>query len=173
VAAARELAETLGGNGIAVRVDDRDNVNPGFKYAEWELKGVPLRLELGPRDLDADQVVAVSRIDRSKTPVSRGEAPASVAELLEKIQRDLLAAARDRREAATRTVETWDEFREAIEAGGFLKARFAGNAEDEDRIQKETKATVRVVPLEGAGEKGPCVLTGKTTDRWVYFARAY
>ncbi len=172
-AAARELAASLAERGIAARVDARDNVNPGFKYAEWELKGVPLRLELGPRDLDADQVVAVSRLDRSKTPLSRPDAPARVAELLDGIQRALLDAARVRLADRTCTVETWDEFLEAIESGGFVRGRFAGDSDDEDRIQNETKATVRVVPLEEGGDAGPCILTGRPTDRWVYFARAY
>ncbi|RMG45085.1 MAG: proline--tRNA ligase [Acidobacteria bacterium] len=173
LARAGELAAALERAGIAVRVDGRDNVNPGFKYAEWELKGVPLRLELGPRDLDSGQVVAVSRLDRSKTPLPQEDLPARVSEALDRIQREMFEAAKARRDAATKDVETMEEFEAALDEGGFVRARFAGGPEEEAQIQERTKATVRVVPFDAPEDPGPCILTGKPARRRVVFARAY
>jgi prolyl-tRNA synthetase len=172
--AAARLDESLRAAGVRCHVDQRDNVNPGFKYADWELKGVPLRLELGPRDLDANQVVAVSRLDRSKQPLPLDDAAARIPVMLDAIQRQMLESARKRRDESTRVVETWDEFQQQINEGGFLRCRFAGGNEEEDEIQNKTKASVRVIPFpSGNEEEGPCVFTGKPTSRWVVFARAY
>lgn len=171
--AARELAGTLRRAGVAVKVDERDNVNPGFKFAEWELRGVPLRLELGPRDLESRQTVAVSRLDRVKTPLSWDALPTALPDLLEKLQGQLFQAALERRRRMTREVETWDEFLEAIEQGGFIRARFCGDAELEQAIQDETKATIRLVPFEPEHDPGPCIRTGKPVPHRSLFARAY
>lgn len=172
-AAAKDLAEALRKAGVSVAVDDRDNVNPGFKYAEWELKGVPLRLELGPRDLESGQVMAVSRLDRSKTPVGRDAAATAVPELLEKIQRRLFETAKARREAMTYVVDDWAAFQQKIEEGGFLRARHCGDAGCEARIKEDTKATIRVLPFDEPDDPGPCVLCGAPAAKRVHFARAY
>jgi prolyl-tRNA synthetase len=172
-AAAHELAGRLRRAGVRVTVDDRDNVNPGFKYAEWELRGVPLRLELGPRDLEARQAVAVSRLDRSKTPLALDAAAEALPGLLEGIQRQLFENARARRDAWTRPVESWAGFEEEIEKGGFLKARHCGDGACEDAIKDATKATVRVVPFGEPGDPGPCVKCGSPAAGRFVFARAY
>ncbi len=171
--AARELAAGLRAAGLAVAVDDRDNVNPGFKYAEWELKGVPLRLELGPRDLDGRQVMAVSRLDRSKQTVGWDAAPTAVPALLDGIQAALFDAARARRDAMTYGVDDWAGFAERIETGGFLRARHCGDDACEDAIKEKTKATVRVLPFDEPDDAGPCVHCGTAAPRRVVFARAY
>ncbi|MBP7146157.1 MAG: proline--tRNA ligase [Acidobacteria bacterium] len=172
-AAARELAGQLREAGIAVRVDERDTVNPGFKYAEWELKGVPLRLELGPRDLEKRQVVAVARPDRSKTPMDWDDLPRHVAERLGAIQVAMFETARRRREESTFSVDTWPEFLDRIEKGGFLRARHCGQRACEDRVQEETKATVRLVAFGEPDDPGPCVACGSPARSRVFFARAY
>lgn len=172
-AAAQELAATLRRAGVSVAVDDRDNVNPGFKFAEWELRGVPLRFEIGPRDLEARQAVAVSRLDRSKTPVGLEGAPAAAAELLERLQTRLLADARERRDANTRLVEDWGAFEREIENGGFLRARHCLTGACEDDIKTATKATVRVLPFGEPDDAGPCVFCGAPAERRAVFARAY
>ncbi len=172
-AAARDLAAGLKAAGLSVVVDDRDNVNPGFKYAEWELKGAPLRLELGPKDLDARQTIAVSRLDRSKTALGWDGLPDRVCELLEQIQANLLAAARRRRDDATVTIDDWPAFLGRIEAGGFLKARHCGAPSCEDAIKEETKATIRLLRDDEPDDPGPCVRCGQPSSRRVYFARAY
>ncbi len=173
LAQGRALCERLVARGIATRLDERDNVNPGFKFADWELKGVPLRLELGPRDVEARQVVAASRLDRSKTKLGWDGLEEAVAAKLDEIQAGLFERARQRREQATRDVETWDEFLEAIEEGGFVRARFVPDPEVEAEIQQETRATVRLVPLDGADDPGPCIRTGRKASGRVVFARAY
>ncbi len=171
--AGRKLLAELRAAGIAARLDERDNVNPGFKYADWELKGVPLRLELGPRDLDKGQVMAVRRTDRSKTPFSLDGAAEAVVGALDEIQQQLFQQALDRRAAMTREVETWDEFCEEIEKGGFLRARFCEEDAVEEAIQTETKATVRLIAFDEVDDPGPCVKSGKPARRRAYFARAY
>jgi prolyl-tRNA synthetase len=171
--AARRLEPALRDAGVRLHVDDRDNVNPGFKYAEWEVKGVPLRLELGPRDLEGHKVMSVSRPDRSKTPLEWEGLATSVTAKLDEIQADLLASARERRDAMTTDVETWDEFVDAIESGGFVRARFCLEDDAEDEIQQETKATVRVLPFDAEDDPGPCVKTGRPATKRVIFARAY
>lgn len=171
--AARELAATLRAAGVSVVVDDRDNVNPGFKFAEWELKGVPVRLELGPRDLDSRQAIAVSRLDRSKAALGWDDLAAKTLELLGRIQGELLAAARVRRDAATVAVDAWPDFLTRIEVGGFLQARHCGVPSCEDTIQEETKATIRLLPAGEPEDPGPCVRCGEPSPRRVVFARAY
>lgn len=173
LAAASELAGRLRTAGVSTRVDDRDNVNPGFKYAEWELKGVPLRLELGPRDLAKNSVMAVSRLDRSKTPLAIDSAPQRILELLDEFQKTLFENALERRESTMHSVENWDEFKEAVEAGGFISARFCEDNDVEAQIQEESKATVRVIPFDAPEDPGPCVRSGRPAKRRVIFARAY
>ncbi|NJN63841.1 MAG: proline--tRNA ligase [Acidobacteria bacterium] len=170
---ARTLHATLRAAGVASHVDERDNVNPGFKYADWELKGVPLRLELGPRDIDGRTVMAVSRIDRSKTPLSWDGLGESVRARLVALQGELFVRAKQRMDASMRDVENWSEFLDAIEAGGFVRARFAMDPAVEAAIKEETKATVRVLPFDAPEDPGPCVKSGAPATRRAVFARAY
>ena len=173
IAAAREIEALLRRAGVSVRVDDRDTVNPGFKYAEWELRGIPLRLELGPRDVAARSVMAVSRVDRGKTPLPWEGLGESVPALLESIQAALFERARQRREETTRVIDTWEEFVAGTETGGFLHARHCGSMECEVAIQDETKATVRVIPFDRVEDPGPCVRCGTSATGRMVFARAY
>jgi prolyl-tRNA synthetase len=169
----RELEQRLREAGVRASLDARDNVNPGFKYAEWELKGVPLRLELGPRDLDKQQTMAVSRLDRSKTPVALDGAVDTVRSMLEEFQTALFERARARRDGSIRDVDGWEEFLEEIEKGGFLRARFCGDDDVEQQIQEETRATVRVIPFDAEPDAGPCVRSGRPAKQRYIFARAY
>jgi len=171
--AAEGVERALKGAGIRVKADLRDNVNPGFKFNEWELAGVPLRLELGPKDLEKRSVMTVRRHDRGKEPVSIDALPQRVPALLEEIQTSLFQAALARREAMTRPVRSWEEFQFEIEKGGFLLAGHCGQTACEVTIQEETKATVRVLTLDGDRTPGACVRCGNPSPRPVHFARAY
>ncbi len=173
--AASSIAAGLRERGVRVRLDDRDNLSPGFKFNEWELLGVPLRIELGPKDLDKGSVVCVKRRARQKTFVGFDEIDDRVPALLDEIQRELLDAARARRDAATSTVDTWEDFQAKLDdPGGFVLAHWGGDAETEARIKEETGATLRCIPLEGPEEAPrPCIRGEGTSTRRVYFARAY
>jgi prolyl-tRNA synthetase len=171
---AREVAATLRGAGVRVHLDDRDTQQPGFKYADWEMRGVPLRLEIGPRDVESGQCVVVRRDTRQKETVPVAGLAARVGELLSAMQRDLLEKARAFLAANTRRVRTYDEFKQVMaDSRGFLVAPWCGSAECEARIKQETRATVRVIPLDTAAASGPCVRCGQPAPADVYFAQAY
>jgi prolyl-tRNA synthetase len=171
---AREVLATLRASGVRAHLDDRDTQQPGFKYADWEMRGVPLRLELGPKDIEKDQCVLVRRDTREKAFVPLAGMPARVRELLDTIQREMLERARKFVAENTTRVSSWDEFRQ-IMAGrrGFLIAGWCGDAECEAKIKQETKATVRVIPLEGGVRPGTCIRCGRPSPQEVYFAQAY
>ena len=171
--AAGRIETSLRAAGIRFRFDARDNVNPGFKFNEWELAGVPLRLELGPKDLEKDSVMAVRRHNRAKESVTVASLPQRVPALLDEIQAELLAAAIARRESTTRRVGGWEEFRSEIERGGFLVCGHCGDTDCEVAIQDETKATIRVIRHDAPEEPGTCVRCGQPSRRSVHFARAY
>ena len=171
--AVRLASEELKG-AFRVKADLRDEVSPGWKFNEWELKGVPLRLEIGPRDLEKDQFTAVRRMDRRKTPLPRSGLAAGVAALLEEIQSAMLEKGRAFLRENTRDAKDYQEFKMALDAtGGFFRAHWCGSAECEKRIKEETKATIRCIPLEGNAEAGTCLRCGAESRRWVYFARSY
>ncbi|HEX2864387.1 MAG TPA: proline--tRNA ligase, partial [Deinococcales bacterium] len=179
LAASRELAAELRAQGVRVKVDERDGLSNGFKFNDWELKGVPFRLELGPRDLEAGNVVLASRLGGEKEIVPRAELVAGLPARLEAFQQALLEKALEFRDSRIRTVDTWDEFVEAIEAGYFVRAFHCGDPEDEARIKELTKATTRCVPLDDEGalgqlEEGLCVHTGRPSayGKRILFARA-
>lgn len=158
--------------GITVKYDD-DKQRSGWKFAEYELKGVPVRLAVGMRDLENGTVEVARRdtLTKESRPIE------SVAEyirgLLEEIQSNIYARAMEFREANTFTVDSWDEFKEQIEKGGFISAHWDGTAETEAKIKEETKATIRCVPLNSIEEAGKCVYSGKESAKRVIFARAY
>jgi prolyl-tRNA synthetase len=171
--AARLAVEELKG-AFRVRADLRDEVSPGWKFNEWELKGVPLRLEIGPRDLEKGQFTAVRRMDRAKSPVPLTGLASRVADMLERIQADMLEKGRAFLRTNTRDAGTYEAFKSAIEeVGGFFRAHWCGSPECEARIKDETKATIRCIPLEGNREEGTCLVCGRRSERWVYLARAY
>jgi prolyl-tRNA synthetase len=157
-----------------IKADLRDEVSPGWKFNEWELKGVPLRLEIGPKDLEKNQFMAVRRLDRRKTPVPRAALRARVSEMLEEIQTDMTERGRAFLRENTREVRDYETFKAILdEKGGFLRAHWCGSPECEGRIKDETKATIRCIPLEGNREEGTCLRCGAPSRAWVYFARAY
>lgn len=167
------IVEALREKGISVKYDDADNRRPGFKFADYELKGVPVRLAIGARDLENGTVEVMRRdtlekeVDRLDTIVER------IPALLEEIQENIYRKALDRRMAMTRKVDTFEEFKTEIEKGGFILAHWDGTTETEERIKEETKATLRCIPLDAPEEEGVDMLTGKPSHRRVIFARNY
>ncbi len=159
--------------GVTVKFDDDDKKRPGFKFAEYELKGVPVRLAVGVRDLENGTIEVVRR-DTLEKEVRPLEGIADyIANLLEDIQKNLLEKARKHRESMTREVNSYDEFKEEIEKGGFLLAHWDGTPETEEKIKADTKATIRCIPFEGDETPGICMVTGKPSKRRVLFARSY
>ncbi|MDE7160327.1 MAG: proline--tRNA ligase [Muribaculaceae bacterium] len=167
------IVENLRKRGISVKYDDADNRRPGFKFADYELKGVPVRLALGARDLDNGTVEIMRRDTLEKETVSLEGIEDRIAALLDDIQTNLFAKALALREAKTVKVDTYEEFKEKIEEGGFILAHWDGTPETEEKIKAETKATIRCIPLEGDPEPGVCMVTGKPSERRVIFARSY
>ena len=160
--------------GISVKLDARDTERPGFKFAEWELKGVPVRLAIGARDLDAGMVEVVRRDTKEKMSLPLADIVASVDQLLTDIQTNIYERAKSFRAAHTTRVDSYDEFKRMLdEEPGFLLAHYDGTSETEERIKEETKATVRCLPLNEADEEGTCMVTGQPSPRRAYFARAY
>jgi len=176
-AASLGLADKIRGGlpaDVAVEFDDREQYKPGWKFNEWELKGVPLRIEIGPRDVAQGQVVLARRDTGEKRPVPIDQVAAEVPTALDAVQQGLFDKALAFREANTYDVATYDEFRERLEAeGGFYRANWCGSTEQELRIQEETKATIRCIPLDGSEPTGPCFLTGQEATARVIFAKAY
>jgi len=171
---AREVRAALRGAGVRVHLDDRDQHQPGFKYADWEMRGAPLRLEIGPKDIEKGQAVLVRRDSREKAFLPLGGLAEAVKVRLETFQADLLARARKFVADNTTRVETYDEFKQVMaDKRGFLLAGWCEDAACEAAIKQETKATVRVIPIEGDAAAGGCVRCGKPSPREVYFAQAY
>jgi prolyl-tRNA synthetase len=171
--AARAAEEALRGR-YRVRIDLREEVSPGWKFNEWELKGVPLRLEIGPKDLEKDQFIAVRRLDRRKIPVPRAALVERTGALLEEIQNDMLEKGKTFLRENTRDANDYDAFKKMLdETGGFFRAHWCGSPDCETRIKDETKATIRCIPLEGNREEGRCLVCGARSGAWVYLARAY
>ena len=159
--------------GISVKFDDADNRKPGWKFANYELKGVPVRLAMGGRDLENNTIEMMRRDTLEKETVSCDGIETYVQNLLEEIQNNIFQKALKHREERTITVDTYEEFKEKIEQGYFIMAHWDGTPETEERIKNETKATIRCLPLEGDMTPGKCMVTGKPSARRVLFARAY
>lgn len=169
---AHQIRARLAAN-VRVHVDDRDQLKPGFKFNEWEMCGVPLRLELGPRDLENRQVTFARRDTGDKGVVPLDALESEVPALLDRVQAGLFERALEFRESNSCTTDSWTEFREQLEAGGFVYAHWNGSGETEARIQEETKATIRCIPFGREPEAGRCILTGEPSEGRVLFARAY
>ena len=159
--------------GITVKFDDADNKRPGFKFAEYELKGVPVRLVLGARDIENGTIEVMRRDTLEKETRQLEGIVAYVKELLDDIQANLHRKALAMREANTRSVDTYEEFKTEIEKGGFILAHWDGTPETEEQIKNDTKATILCIPLGWDEEPGTCMVTGKPSARRVLFARAY
>jgi prolyl-tRNA synthetase len=159
--------------GISVKIDDRDNVRSGFKFAEYELQGVPVRLAIGPRDFKNGTIEVARRDKLTKEIVSQTNIEQYVASLLSDIQTNIYNKALQFRNEHTYVVDSYDEFKERIENGGFFLAHWDGTPETEARVKEETKATIRCIPIEGEHEEGRCMVTGKPSKQRVVFARNY
>jgi prolyl-tRNA synthetase len=171
----REIADALRAAGIRVMLDDRDAYTPGWKYAEWELRGVPLRLEVGPRDIQNNQVFSSRRDVKAKAALPIDGLPGAVRTLLDTIQADLQARSRAFREEHTTRVDTYDEFKAAMDGRpGFVVVPWAHNAANEAQVKTDTQATLRNVPFsEGTPAGKRCMFSGAPADVYAYFAKAY
>lgn len=167
------IVENLKKRGISVKYDNADNKRPGFKFADYELKGVPVRLVLGARDIENGTIEVMRRDTLEKESVAIDGIEEYVINLLDEIQSNIYTKALSYRLSKTVKVDTWDEFKKQIEKGGFILAHWDGTTETEEKIKEETKATIRCIPLDGEEEEGKCVYTGKPSHRRVIFARNY
>ncbi len=170
---AREIMNSLKEKNISVKFDDRDTYKPGYKFAEWEIKGVPVRLAIGPRDMENGTIEIARRDTLEKEILKMEDIDNKIVNLLDKIQDNIYQKALSFREDNTFTADMWDEFKDRIEKGGFVFAHWDGTPETEQKIKDETKATIRLIPLEQNREKGKCIYTGKPSEGRVVFARAY
>ncbi len=173
-AKAKEIMKELQAKGIRVKYDNDDTTRPGWKFAEYELRGVPVRIALGARDLENNQAEVARRDTREKNSMSLDGITGNIAQLLEDIQHNMYQRALAFREENTRKADTWDEFVQILdEKAGFVSAHWDGTPETEDKIKELTKATIRCIPLNNPKEEGKCILTGKPSNQRVLFARAY
>lgn len=170
---ARPIEESLRDKGITVKVDNRDNYKPGWKFAEHEAKGIPIRIAIGPRDVENGNLELARRDTLEKSIIPAAGISDHVEELLETIQSELYSAAKKRMDENTREVDSYDEFKKEIEKGGFIYAHWDGTAETESRIKEETKATIRCIPMNSDSPEGKCMVTGKPSKQKVLFARSY
>lgn len=172
-AKAAEMKRQIEALGVTVKYDDRDNVRSGFKFAEYELKGVPVRLAIGPRDMQNGTVEVARRDTLQKQLLPQENIAARVAALLDEIQDNIYAKAKAFQAASTVEVSSYSDFKEQIEKGGFILAHWDGTPETEAQIKEETKATIRCIPRDGRQEPGCCMVTGKPSAQRVVFARSY
>ncbi|MAZ93398.1 MAG: proline--tRNA ligase [Lentimicrobiaceae bacterium] len=168
-----KVIEQFKSKGITVKFDDRDTHKPGFKFAEWELKGVPVRLAIGPRDLENKTVEVARRDTLEKETLQLIGIADKIEHLLEQIQSNIFQKALSYRDDHTYNVDNWEEFTKRIEEGGFVRAHWDGTSETEQIIKGKTKATIRVIPVDEIKEEGKCILTGNHSKQRVVFAKAY
>jgi prolyl-tRNA synthetase len=160
--------------GISVKYDDRDNNKPGWKFADYELKGVPVRLAIGPRDLENNTIEVARRDNLTKETIAIDNVIEHIPWLLDEIQSNIYNKALKFREENTFKVDSWDEFLKVLDnPGGFIMAHWDGTVETEEKIKEETKATIRCIPFDSPDEEGKCIYSGKPSKRRVLFARSY
>ena len=170
--AAHKLYDRLS-EGFRMKIDDSDK-SPGWKFSEYEMRGVPIRIEIGPKDIENNQAVLVSRTDRSKTFVSLDNIEEELAAALDKIQQQMYDAALENRESKTSSAKTYEEFCKLVdEKGGFVKAMWCGDEECELKIKEDTTATSRCIPFEQEQIADTCVCCGKPAKKMVYWGKAY
>ena len=171
---ADQIADKLRARGISVKIDNDEKNRPGFKFAEYEMKGIPVRLGLGKRDIENNQVEVARRDTKTKTSAPLENIEVYVVDLLDEIQANLLERSKAFRTEHTTYANSYDELKEALEGrGGFVYAHWDGTTETELKVKEETKATIRCLPLEGESEEGSCIVTGKPSKQRVIFAKAY
>jgi len=168
-----DIKKRLESRRMRVKFDDRDTQKPGFKFAEWELKGVPVRIAAGPRDVENNSVELARRDTLEKTTVTIDNIEDYITNLLDEIQNNIFQKALDFRKSRTVKADTWEEFKEQIENSMFVYAHWDGTPETEQKIKEETKATIRCIPLDDDFEDGKCIYSGQPSKRRVIFARAY
>jgi prolyl-tRNA synthetase len=169
-----QIVAELRNAGVRVKYDDSDNARPGWKFAEYELKGVPVRLAIGARDLEQNVVEVARRDTKEKATVSLDGIANHVRQLLDEIQINLFERAKAYRDSHITKADSWEEFKDLLaNKGGFVSAHWDGTGETEDRIKEETKATIRCIPLENVQEEGKCIYSGKPSTQRVLFAQAY
>jgi prolyl-tRNA synthetase len=170
----QEISSELRKQGYTVKFDNRDTHKPGFKFAEWELKGVPVRLAIGPRDMENGTVEVARRDTKEKQVMKLDEVAAQIPKLLDDIQSNIYQRALKFKGEVTTQVDTYADFKKVLdEKGGFISAHWDGTKETEAAIKEETKATIRCIPLDAKEEAGVCMYSGKPSTRRVLFARAY
>jgi len=170
----QEIVQLLRQKGVRVKLDARDTHKPGWKFNEYELKGVPIRIALGPKDLENKTIEVARRDTLSKELIPQAEAIDYIVTLLDTIQENLFQKAMEMRVSLTHEAEDYEQFKSLLEEkGGFIWAHWDGTPETEEQIKAETKATIRCIPIEGPVAPGKCILTGKDSSRKVLFARAY
>jgi len=170
----KEISETLKTHGVSVILDDRNEYTPGWKFHQWELKGIPIRIELGPRDLKQSQVVMVRRDTGQKTPVNEADILSTVNKLLEEIQDNMFAKAKAILQEKTTTVQNYEEFKKVLEEkGGFIKTAWCGSQDCEAKVKGETGATIRVRPFQVEEPTSNCVICAEKAKETAYFARSY
>ncbi|HQS07093.1 MAG TPA: His/Gly/Thr/Pro-type tRNA ligase C-terminal domain-containing protein, partial [Daejeonella sp.] len=171
---AKSLSKELKQKNISVKYDDRDTLRPGFKFAEYEMKGVPVRLAIGGRDLENGTIEIARRDTKEKHTISREGILEHIENLLTDIQQSIYNKALKFRNENTREANSYEEFKELLDTkAGFISAHWDGTSETEKRIKDETKATIRCIPLNNKPEDGTCIVTGKPSTQRVLFARAY
>ncbi len=174
ISKAREIKDGLIREGISVKLDDRDTHKPGWKFAEYELKGVPIRLAMGPRDIENSTVEVARRDTKEKEVIAIESVVDRVKVLLKDIQDNLHDRAIEFRNQNSYSVNNWEEFKDSIKnKGGFVRAHWDGTKETEERIKKETKATIRCIEMDAKEEEGKCIYSGKPSKKEVVFAKAY
>lgn len=173
-AKAEQIAADLRAQGLSVKFDGRDTHKPGFKFAEWELKGVPVRIAMGPRDLANGTVEVARRDTKEKKTIQTADIGKNIPALLDEIQNNIYSRAKSFRDEKTTRVDSYHELKKVLdEKGGFVSAHWDGTLETEEAIKEETKATIRCIPLDAVEEPGKCIYSGKASARRVLFARAY
>jgi prolyl-tRNA synthetase len=171
---ANEIKQALERKGITVKYDDRDTQKPGWKFAEYEMKGVPVRLAIGPRDLENGTIEVARRDTLQKEVINLDQVTEKVTSLMDDIQQNIYQKANNFRKENTYSADSYEEFKKIIEEkGGFVEAHWDGTEETEMKIKEDTKATIRCIPVDGEKEEGKCIVTGKPSKQKVIFARAY
>ncbi|MBM3896110.1 MAG: proline--tRNA ligase, partial [Thaumarchaeota archaeon] len=170
---ASEIEKTLENKGLRVHVDKRSQLTPGFKFHDWELRGIPLRVEVGPKDLAKQKVVLVKRHSRQKTDVSLDKLENDIIPVLDEIQKELFESAKKLLSQMTQKVSDYDQFKSKIEAGGFFEAPWCGNQKCEEKIKEETGADIRVIPFDSKNADGKCILCKSKSVSNVVLARGY
>jgi len=173
ISKANEIKNMLESKKIHVHIDTRSELTPGFKFHDWELKGIPLRIEIGPKDIQNNKVVLVKRFNKEKSDMPFDQINNEIEGIMDQIQNNMLSAARRILEENITSIQNYSEFKTGVEKGGFLKAHWCGNQECEEKIKEETGAEIRVIPFGSVDKSGKCVYCEKQSVSVPFFARGY